>query len=398
MPKNEPTLSIDRFRGINNVERPSRLEPGWLAGADNMSLDDEGGLESRQGYTAIAGFTAITSAYATRDQTRLYVVDNGDLKRVVSMQPLVTAVLASGLPSGEVYWCEAGNMVLFSGAAQGVIDGGDYYPLSIPMAPSPGLTQIDGQLPGGRYRVACTFKDARGREGGSGPAGVIDVADDSGISMILPSLADHTVIVYVSSVNGETLYRLDEDTGGGFVWVDQSPSTFPLNEEQVVAYPAPANADLIAFHESKLWVSDYDQSTDLSYLFHSKPFWYHLFDLSRDYVAIPGKVLMLASVPGGLIIGTNREIYVYTVEEALVKLADYGVVPGHNVAYQQNGNVVFWTQRGVCSGLPFKNHTDETYSVPHGARVGVQLIEKQGKNQFIVVAASGGNANNPYEA
>jgi len=368
-----------------------------MVAAENVDIDDTFGVEMRDGYGASLGLSGITSAYATRDQSRFYVIQDGDLKRVVSIDPLVTEVLRSDIPSKEVQWCEGGNMVFYAGAAQGMIDETRHYSIGIPTAPAPGLVAIEGSLPAGRYRVTCTFSDANGREGGAGPASYIELPDNSGIQMMLPVLADYDVLIWVSSVNGETLYALDKVTQGDtYAWYGDAPSTLSLVDEQIVTYPPPANAHLCEFHQSSLWMAEYHPQSDTTFLFYSKPFWFHLFDYTRDYLPIPGKVEMLASVPGGLVIGTGSSIKVYTDEGVLINLADYGVIPGHNKAFTQGGPVVFWTQRGVCSALPFKNHSDQTYSVPPGTRAGVNIHEKDGRTLFVAAVLAGGVANNPY--
>lgn len=123
MPTNDPTVKIDQFLGLRNTERPARLPAGALVQAVNVDIDDTGGIARRRGYASSASFTNITAAYATRDEQSLYVVDAGSLKRVITLSPLVTELIATGIPGGELDWAEAGNLVMYAGAAQGVIDG-----------------------------------------------------------------------------------------------------------------------------------------------------------------------------------------------------------------------------------------------------------------------------------
>ena len=123
MPTNEPSVKISQFLGLRNKDRPARLPIGALVRASNIDIDDTGGIARRRGYTSTAAFTNITAAYATRDEQSLYVVDAGSLKRVITLSPLVTELIATGIPSGEIDWAEAGNLVMYAGAAQGVIEG-----------------------------------------------------------------------------------------------------------------------------------------------------------------------------------------------------------------------------------------------------------------------------------
>lgn len=405
MPDNEPVLSIDRFTGVSNTQRGTRLSKPPLDGtpvamplksALNMDVDDSFSLETRQGYSLIPGMDNVTSAYATKDETRLYVVADGHLLSVSSLSPLVTDLLRSNLPEGEIFWCEAGNFVFYSGAAQGIIDGITHYEFGIPSAPAPYMQSIEGTLPPGLYQAACVFVDSHGREGGALPASQIELFETGGISMTIPEVDGLTTVIYVSSVNGDQLYRLDEAQGNTYNWFGNEPSTYSLDEAQKGAYPPPSNGSVITFRDSRLWVADYLQAHNTTYIFYSQPFWYHLFDLSQDYIAVPGKVLLMVQTPNGMVIGTDREIYAYSNEGGLLKLASYGVVSGHNFAMTEEETAVFWSQRGLCVGLPFKNLTDDKYSVPPGTRAGVSIIEQNGRKKAVVVTRSGGDSNNPY--
>lgn len=123
MPSNEPSIQIRQFLGLRNTDRPARLPLGSLVEAQNIDIDDSYGIERRQGYTAVPGLPGVTAAYGTRDEARLYVVNEGILKRVVSLDPLVTLALATGIPAGEVWWSETGEHVFCSGAVNGIIHG-----------------------------------------------------------------------------------------------------------------------------------------------------------------------------------------------------------------------------------------------------------------------------------
>ncbi len=128
MPDNEPTLETKQFLGLRNTDRPARLPLGALVVAENIDIDDTGAIERRKGYAAIEGLTAVTAAYATRDERDLYVVDGGILKRVLSLAPVVTQVLAINIPTGEVWWAENGGHLFCSGAVNGIIHADTFTP------------------------------------------------------------------------------------------------------------------------------------------------------------------------------------------------------------------------------------------------------------------------------
>lgn len=130
MPTNDPTISVPAFLGLYNNERPARLPIGALVEAQNIDIDDTGGIERRKGYGAITGLGNVTAAYATLDERRLFVVDAGILKRVLSLQPLVTLALAVNVPYTEVWWAENGDHVFCSGAINGVIYNDTFTPFA----------------------------------------------------------------------------------------------------------------------------------------------------------------------------------------------------------------------------------------------------------------------------
>lgn len=121
MPVNEPSVVIRQFLGLRNKARPDTLAPGALTLADNIDIDNGGAIERRRGYTLAERLSGITAAYATRDEQRLFVVADGTLYRVLSLAPVRTLAIASGLGDGAVAWDDAEGYVFTTGAAHGVI-------------------------------------------------------------------------------------------------------------------------------------------------------------------------------------------------------------------------------------------------------------------------------------
>ena len=74
-------LQVTRFKGLNTVDDPLTLGLGWFTQADNILITADGKVGRRDGFTetpTLAG-TSITAAYATRDQERAYLIDDGAL-------------------------------------------------------------------------------------------------------------------------------------------------------------------------------------------------------------------------------------------------------------------------------------------------------------------------------
>ena len=134
-------------------------------------------------------------------------------------------------------------------------------------------------------------------------------------------------------------------------------------------------------------------AADASALFMSQPLGFHLFDLEEGMVMVPGRVLMLAPHDAGLVIGTENAILAYSAE-GLAELAPYGVVAGQHWSPDDDGTVVFWSQRGICRALPFANLTQQQASVAPGVNAGGAVVRMGGQRRYIVSIQQGGSAFN----
>lgn len=382
-------MNIDGFKGLHNTKQSRRLPLGALTVAENIDIDDLGGIVLREGFVLSAAFTSITSAYATRDQERLFVVDSGDLKLVY--EDLTSATIKTGVGTDRIFWTEAGNQVFLS-SGHIIEEDNNVIDWRTPTAPQATVTAVSGNLPAGQYQVAVTYQ--KGREGGCNAPVTIDVGDDSGLGITVTALAPYDINIYVSDLNGTELYLVDTITSGGIVVNDMKNLTYPLDEVHKQTYPVPDNIEQVAFYEAKLWASEYLSEKNQTIIWYSKAFAWHLFDTYSDYIAVPGKVLMLEATPQGLVIGTDQEIYAWTVENSLIQLAEYGVVGGYPSDFKQNGNILIHTKRGICHALPFENLTEQKVSLEPGLDCYTKVMEQNGIERCVVLNDGGGVANN----
>lgn len=128
-----------------------------------------------------------------------------------------------------------------------------------------------------------------------------------------------------------------------------------------IAYPPP-KARFIAACRNRLVLAVWEPERDRSVLFFSRPDYPHEFRLEKDYILIPGAVHLLASVQNGVVVGTDRAIYLDTPEGTLQQVADFGV-PVHDNTAQFNNQCWFFSYRGFCKAAPFELVTD-TVLVP----------------------------------
>jgi len=387
-------LSTDKFLGLVNTLDPLQAPKGSLTEANNVDIDDAAAIRRRDGYTSATTFTNIQSIFATKDQLHAYAIDNGDL---ISIEADFTrTILASGFLDGVYKWEEVGKRVYILGPTTGVIDRGVFKPWGVPHCPQPSATITPGTLDAGRYLVSCVYVNEHGEAGGASAAIVVELLDNQAINIELPVLANHKVTVYVSSKNGETLYKAGTTTNISFLFNDEASLIAPMPKEQQQRYPVPSNATQLAYSDGRMYVSEYSQANNASYLYSSEPFWLGLFDIFKNYTAIPSQIRMLEAYSTGLVIGTDVEIYAYSIEYGLTLLASYGVPEGTQASADPQGILYFWTNRGVCRVPDFANLSQERVSVPPGNKCATAFMEQQGYNRFLISTDDSGLENNKY--
>lgn len=378
---------VTRFRGLNNVSDPMRLDAGWLTVARNVHVTDQDAIERREGYTLHAAGT-ITAAYGTRDFQRMFYVDGGSLKDGSGR------VLASGITASRMHWAEVNEQVYFNnGASSGVIaQDNQVLPWAWNVPASPTLAAVTGSLAPGQYRVVCTQVLPDGRETGTSDEVSITIAEGQALQVsALPSASGYTTRTYIAPANSQ-VFGLARVGSAAFVW-DHDPTALGVECSTYGLDPLPAGATVVQIWNGRAWAALFDQSTGATYLFRSRPLAFHLFDL-EDYDVLAGEVLMLAPHDQGLVVGTATSISVIDAAGAVTFVAGYGVVPGQPWAFDEDDSILIWSTRGVCRALPLKNLTEGYLSVAPGVHAGAAVVSAGGQRLFIVSLHAGGTAFN----
>lgn len=387
-------MQLDRFKGLNNVSDPLRVGFEWLTQADNVDVTDTGGLVERTGY-ALAMAASPNGAFSTFDFSRMYLVDGRALKAMTS--PTTADTLRSGLAAAPMYFAEVNEQVYFNnGTDSGIIAPDNTLLLwSWPRADMPQLEAVTGNLPAGLYRVVCTFTLPDGRETGAGDAAEITLGEGSALQISgIPHQADCLTNVYIAPANSTVFQWAGAPRGAAMVW-NTSPDALGVELLNPLLDPLPAGCDVIQAWGGRMYAAQYLPQQGQSVIWFSQPLGFHLFDLTKDFIMVPGRVLTMAWHDDGLVIGTDKAIYAETVEK-FVQLAPYGVVPGWCTARDENDDVYLWTTRGACRALPFKNLTAGHVSVAPGVQAGAAVIHAAGQKRFVASLHAGGTAFNPF--
>lgn len=391
------TANILRFGGLANRLDPLRRlqsdEGGgltaYLSEADNLDIDDTAKPRRAEGYEQVSS-EAAANLYVTEDEQRAYIVVGDTLKQL--LPDWTTVDLWTGLANPHLRWVEVNNQVYATNGTDFlVIDLDGVREWGLPTPPTPDVVPTSGTLPAGRYQVTATYVADDGRESGASLGKIVDLTDPGGLQIELDPKG-YKVRVYITPTNAATFYRAYETEGAVTTW--DGPMDRLVDPLQTQFLGPPPGGKVAGFRLGRLYLGQYFPEINQSAVWPSQPLGFELFNMA-DALVLPGEVRMIAGHNQGLIIGCRDKVYVYDEDQGIQELADYGVVPGWTPA-RHEGAVYFWTDRGLCRGLPFENLTQDRVSVPPGVYGAGHVLSREGFNRYVVVVEDGGQAYNAF--
>lgn len=391
-------MIVDKFLGLVNKVVEQRTPLGALSVADNIDIDDANNVHLRRGFTHSLLLADVSAAYSADNEIDCFFIESGDLYRLNA--DLSYTLIASGVTqsTNEVYFNQMGDTIYFTGGASGVIRNGGYTELGIsPPMYANAVGGGSGELPVGQYMATVTYLAPDGRESGASFPAKVHLAGDSSIIVSSPDKSGYTKNIYISSVNTATLYYAGNVASGSFTFAGPLLQlTYPLSDTQIGGTPPPTTDGISCIHKNRLYISQYLPYLGQTAIWISEAFWPELFK-NDNFVMIPDEVVGMfnSSQEGSIIIGTRSRIYSYA-DGNLETLADYGLVPGQPVAYDDKGRAFFWTADGFCTAMPFENLTREQLSLPEGSYCFGAVIEDRGYEKYVAYIKEGGSADNPY--
>lgn len=390
--KSEPSIKVAEFGGLNNMAEPRAMQPGELTAADNIDIDDRKKIRRRVGSLLRKPVADLQSAWATPDERRMFVVAEGVLSEVDDDLNLIP--LADGFDDRPAYFAwDTERIFCMSEANAVVIDGAEVYPMRVDTPLPPAVTVTGGSLPAGIYLVGCLNEDEQGRQGGCSTLRAVRVPENGGLAIRAYPLNGFTVRFCVSATNGTVLHHIQSDDAGVARLESLDGLMSRIDEPQYYGMPIPLGGP-IAYHEGSLYVADGGM------VYRSHPYWPHLFDLSAQGLALAGRVTLLASLEAtGLLVGTDRGIYVLGSDDQLTQIADYGAVPGQTNHFRYDEGeqikVYFWTDRGMAVAPPFQLLMEGRVSADPGDRCAVGLVEQGGFKRLVASTRIGHGSEAP---
>lgn len=380
------TAPIGPFVGINNrlpdhqlgvVER-GRKAGDYLRNAVNVDLTAAGTLQRRKGSTLVVPGSDCHSLWS--DGEKAFYVDGTNLKRFTG------EVVATGLAYGRpVSFCKAptSDVIWTDGVRLEAIGKGS---LAVPTPnPAPTVTaSTGGALHAGHYQVCITAVAADGRESGSTWPVQVQVQDSGRIEV--SGLPGTLVNIYVSPLNGDTLYLTASTTASSYiipVMGVQGAQCPTLNLR-----PLPSGRFVCEYH-GRLLVAD------ASGLYYSEPWAYGLYNPLRGYIPLAGITLLEPGQTGVYVATADKTYWLSGLDvdqvERVVELLPYGAIEG-SAAHIENSNDIAWfSSRGLVIGTQdgqVKNMQEENVAVG-AAQAGATLYREQDGMRQLVAAVSG---------
>lgn len=389
--------TVDSFLGIRNTLRPERQPKNALAEAENVILLDDGSIEGRFGYTQSLALANVTDGYEHKSLSYAIVVSNGSILAVD--RSLGIKVLKTGLTDTVFSWSQVEDRVAYAGKYDAgiIINGSSWLPLRFPITSVPNVSIVAGSMYTGKYGFMAVLRHVEtGLEGSASYPTYKELTTAGGFLVSLNVPTGYEADIYVTAANDSSFQYLATTT----TTLIYNTSALNLKQEvedyQVNTYPMPDDIHALAFHETCLWVGSYDQNSNTSIISYSQPYFYHIYDLSKEGFAVIGKVIQMLSVNEGLLIATDTGIWLRDLQDSLIRITDYGVVPGKPIYKDQDGKVIIWTKRGLATFPPYKNTFDKKLSVAPGLNCATAIVDIKGSQYSFVMTDTGGTPYNTY--
>ena len=335
-------LTFKNFSGINNVLPGHRLPDDAQAVALNVDIGLTGEIKRRQGYSEVLA-TCHKNIWQAKG-FMLATVDGGDL---IAIAPNGTRTfLYFSLGASRVWYCNLpdGRTTWSNGLISGITNGVISQPWGVPIPASLGaVAATSGALFAGDYRYQLTYtRQSGGLESGASLSGGITLEANSGLSLSgLPTLAGHSINVYLSGHNGEGAFYAGSTASSTFSFAGANDAlVLPLRTDQL--QPAPIGT-LAAFWRGRVLTAVGPV------LYASKTNGWESFDIRRDFKQFSAPITLIQPVEGGIFVGTTKELVFLAGSEfdklALNLVVDGAVVLGSGVSVQGES-----VQRGQGTG------------------------------------------------
>lgn len=381
--------------GIDNRSPAARIAAGAVRDSSNFSPTDAGTFALRPGFESIFAGSRIRLA-VNAGRGRALVAHDGWLSEL-GLQSQVVRQLASITPAGPVCAATlAGDTFIATARDMLRYSGGVVRQWLVPAAPdSFPVSLVDGSLPPGLYRVACTFVDAHGDESGVMDPLRISVPAGKALQVTVPTPpAGLSVRLYVSVANGETLYLQASAAGVRQIYAVHDSAR--CTTVGMVSMPRPDVLCVLA--DSRL------VGSRGKFLYLSQPYRQHLHDPIADFFQFDSVPAVVLPCGTGLFVCAGQATYFLTGigsdQPQMPKVLEFGgvsgtgrVLPDGRCAWMSPYGVVVGTPDG--SAIPIASDRFVPRQGEHGA---MGLVHSNGSSLLVTTMRGAGEGVSPLAA
>lgn len=340
------TKPIGPFLGLNNRLQPfdlrvdtRQIQGDYLAGADNVDIDNSKRISRRNGYSLIQAMTAPHSYFKN-------LLVRASTLYSVTLSPYTETLLKILTSNDPVSYVEhLGSVYYSNGTDSGRIQEGLWFPWALPTPENPSVATISGTLHKGGYQVAVSYyNNVTGEEGGISASTNYTLAATGAMRVTLPAAttgATH-VNVYVTKLSGE-VPALYTTVATGTATVDITHLNTTRSGDPEYLEPLPAGTSLF-IHMGRLCAAKGDM------LYYCEPYKLGYYLPAKGYIQLPTTVSVAVPNQMGVYIAADKTYWVpgdlATPDAPIADVLPYGAVPGTQFVLPHNSKVGWMGVKG----------------------------------------------------
>lgn len=289
-------VPITEFSGLNNIDDQEEIGITNFLTAENVDVTRQKRVVRRNGYSRV--FSGNISAISADKEYCLFISD-GELKQLNSNYTSTTITTVS--PSkildtfkikDAIYWT--------NGIEIGYVSNYINYPIAPPTPLDfPVITETSGNLLSGYYLVAYTYLNEAGVEGAASYIKKIEISGGIAFSDIVLPDGVSQLVIYVSNLNSETLYRALITNESSVYLRDVVNLKHQLRTQYLSPMPA---GHLMDYFRGRLLVAAGE------YLYFSEAYNFGIHSPLKNFIHLNSKVTNICSVEGGVYVSTENGV------------------------------------------------------------------------------------------
>lgn len=397
--KENKTVSLSPFsKGMNNVQKESKLPEGSLDSAINVDIGDTGVVRRRERYKQIYTGINLSCLY------RRFFVENDNLCKLLADN---TAQVVNGdITSFDISYTQLNNETYYTDGTY-VYSALDHKRIGLqrPSFYDTTVHEGTGLLRAGEYQISlCFVRPSTGEFSGATNFHIVTVDKDNS-SIELTNIdqgnpnESYSINVYLSDTNGSELYHYVTVLSGTST-VDIKEATQNKHRITTLNMMSLIGGEILNSFNGRLYVAK-DKT-----LYYSQALWYGLYKPSTDFYSFSAPITNVLIVDDGVYVTADKTYFIQGNDPTNASLREVSNLQGikgtgltldasyFNLEY--NGKVAYWmSNKGGVIGLPggtIQEFSKDRLAVPKDITQGsATYIEHDGIHKVITSLSTLGN-------